>query len=63
MARAIESRRPTPTDALADVTPHHGATRFHQSYKLDELIYEYNVLRRLGHAAPRAASGPPALGR
>ena len=47
MARAIESERPTPTDALADVTPHHGATRFHQSYKLDELIFEYNVLRGL----------------
>src|SRR5436189_3819691 len=41
MSRAIDSERPTPTDRLADLTPAHGATRFHQSYKLDELILEY----------------------
>jgi signal transduction histidine kinase len=47
MAHAIESKRPGPTDALVELTPAHGATRFHQSYKLDELIYEHNVLRGL----------------
>jgi signal transduction histidine kinase len=59
MARAIESERPAPTAALSDITPTHGAVRFHQSYKLDELIIEYNVLRGLATQLLSAHLGRP----
>ncbi len=45
MARALESERPAQTEQLHDMTPAHGTARYHQSYNLDELIVEYNLLR------------------
>jgi signal transduction histidine kinase len=45
MAKALESPRPAPTEALRDMSPAHGETRYQQQYNLDELIVEYNLLR------------------
>lgn len=45
IALALDSERPAPTQQLHDMTPAHGTARFHQSYNLDELMVEYNLLR------------------
>jgi signal transduction histidine kinase len=45
MARAIGAERPGPTEKLLEITPKHGEVRFHQSFNVDQLIAEYQVLR------------------
>jgi signal transduction histidine kinase len=45
MARALEVARPAPTERLLEITPKHGEVRFHQSFDVDQLIGEYQLLR------------------
>lgn len=45
MARALEADRSGPTQKLIEMTPHHGEVRFHQSFNVDQLIGEYQLLR------------------
>jgi signal transduction histidine kinase len=45
MARAVEADRSGPTQKLIEMTPHHGEVRFHQSFNVDQLIGEYQLLR------------------
>lgn len=45
MARAMEAERSGPTQKLIEITPHHGEVRFHQSFNVDQLIGEYQLLR------------------
>jgi signal transduction histidine kinase len=59
IARALESERRGPTEDLIDLSPEHGATRFHQSYKLDELIVEYHLLRGIATQQLAAQLGRP----
>lgn len=44
-AEALESDQPYATKKLEEVTPLHGQTRFHQNFRLDELITEHGMLR------------------
>jgi signal transduction histidine kinase len=44
-ARALESDEPYATRKLEEVTPQHGQTRFHQNFRLEELITEHGMLR------------------
>jgi signal transduction histidine kinase len=44
-AHALESDQPYATKKLEEVTPLHGQTRFHQNFRLDELITEHGMLR------------------
>ena len=45
IARSLESDRPHHTERLDEMTSHHGETRFHQSFNLDELLIEYSIFR------------------
>ena len=45
IVRSLESDRPQHTERLNEMTSHHGETRFHQSFNLDELLIEYGVFR------------------
>jgi signal transduction histidine kinase len=45
VAKALESDKPFATKKLEEVTPLHGATRFHQQFRLDELMTEHSILR------------------
>ena len=45
MARALEAARSGPTERLLEITPKHGEVRFHQSFNVDQLIGEYQLLR------------------
>jgi signal transduction histidine kinase len=44
-AHALESEEPYATKKLEEVTPLHGQTRFHQNFRLEELITEHGILR------------------
>ena len=46
-AHALESDEPYATKKLEEVTPQHGQTRFHQNFRLEELITEHGMLRPL----------------
>ncbi len=45
VARALESDQPFATRKLEELAPLHGETRFHQQFKLDELMTEHCILR------------------
>ncbi len=45
VAKALESDQPHPTQELVDISSSHGTTRFHQSFNLNELLVEYQMLR------------------
>ena len=47
LARALESDQPTETRTYLELTTAHGATRFHQSYDIAEMVVEYRLLRRI----------------
>jgi signal transduction histidine kinase len=44
-ANALESPEPYATKKLEEVTPQHGQTRFHQNFRLEELMTEHGILR------------------
>jgi signal transduction histidine kinase len=44
-AHALESDEPYATRKLEDITQVHAETRFHQGFRLEELITEYSILR------------------
>ena len=45
MARALEADRSAPTEKLLEIAPKHGEVRFHQSFNVDQLVGEYQLLR------------------
>jgi signal transduction histidine kinase len=45
VARALESDQPFATRKLEELAPVHGETRFHQQFRLDELMTEHCILR------------------
>jgi signal transduction histidine kinase len=45
MARALEEARSGPTEKLLEISPKHGEVRFHQSFNVDQLIGEHQLLR------------------
>jgi signal transduction histidine kinase len=45
MARALQEERAAPTQKLLEITPRHGEVRYHQSFNVDQLIGEYQLLR------------------
>ena len=45
MSRALEEDRSGPTEKLIEITPKHGETRFHQSFNVDQLLAEHQLLR------------------
>ena len=45
VAAALEADEPLPTRKLNDLAPEHGATRFHQQFRLEELLVEHSILR------------------
>lgn len=47
VAKALESDRPGATDELIAITPDHGGVRYQQDFKLDEMMVEYLLLRRI----------------
>jgi signal transduction histidine kinase len=62
MARALEADRSGPTQRLMEVTPKHGEVRFHQSFNVDQLIAEYQLLRPILMEEVRAVLGRPLSG-
>src|SRR5215211_1241442 len=44
-ARALEADRAEPAQKLIEMTPKHGETRFHQNFRIDELLADYQLLR------------------
>ena len=59
-ARALESTEPFATRRLEQVTPNHGQTRFHQNFRLDELMVEHGILRPIVLEEVTARLGRPA---
>lgn len=47
MARALAADKVAPTEKLLEITPKHGEVRFHQSFNVDQIIAEYQLLRPL----------------
>jgi signal transduction histidine kinase len=47
IALALESGRPEETEVLTEVGTAHGVARFQQQYKVEEVIIEYRLLRRI----------------
>ena len=47
IALALESGRPEATAVLNEVSEAHGIARFQEHYRIDELIVEYRLLRRI----------------
>ena len=45
MADALAADRSGPTEKLLAITPKHGEVRFHQSFNVDQLLAEYQLLR------------------
>jgi signal transduction histidine kinase len=45
VAKALESDEPFATRKLQAITPVHGQTRFHQNFRLEELMTEHCILR------------------
>lgn len=46
LADALALSESKPTDSIAATSNEHGGTRFHQKYHLDEVLFEYSLLRR-----------------
>jgi len=46
LADALESQRDKPTDRMIADAPAHGETRFHQEFNINELMIDYQLLRR-----------------
>ena len=44
-ARALAADRAGPTEKLIEMAPKHGETRFHQNFRIEELLIEYQLLR------------------
>ncbi len=44
-SKALESDRPFETRKFEEVAPTHGEVRFHQGFRLEELMTEYSILR------------------
>jgi signal transduction histidine kinase len=42
---ALESDEPLATRKLNDLAPEHGATRFHQQFRFEELLVEHSIMR------------------
>jgi signal transduction histidine kinase len=59
MARALGADRSAPTQKLLEITPKHGEVRFHQSFNMDQLVGEYQLLRPLLVEEVTAALGRP----
>jgi signal transduction histidine kinase len=59
MARAIAAHRPGPTEKLLEITPKHGEVRFHQSFNVDQLLAEHQLLRPIVVEEVTAALGRP----
>ena len=47
VAAALESDQPIATRKLQDLSPEHGATRFHQQFRLEEVLVEHSILRAI----------------
>jgi signal transduction histidine kinase len=47
MADAVAAAQRGPTEALMTSSGEHGTTRFHQNYRMNELLIEYHLLRRV----------------
>lgn len=45
VAAALESDEPLATRKLNDLAPEHGATRFQQQFKFEELLVEHSIMR------------------
>jgi signal transduction histidine kinase len=45
VANALAADRSAPTEKLLEITPKHGEVRFHQSFNVDQLLAEYQLLR------------------
>ncbi|MGH7177536.1 MAG: RsbRD N-terminal domain-containing protein, partial [Tepidisphaeraceae bacterium] len=45
LCAALSASEPEPTDRLIEDAPGHGEARFHQNFKLNELLIEYHLLR------------------
>src|SRR3954468_34280 len=45
VAAALEADQPFATRKLEEVTHQHGQTRFHQNFRLEELMTEHGILR------------------
>lgn len=45
VAAALESNEPLATRKLNDLAPEHGATRFQQQFKFEELLVEHSIMR------------------
>ena len=59
MADALAAREPAPTESLMATSVEHGGVRFHQSYNLNEVLVEYNLLRRMIVEETTAQIGRP----
>ena len=59
MAKALEVARPGPTEKLLEITPKHGEVRFHQSFNVDQLVGEYQLLRPMLVEGVTSALGRP----
>jgi signal transduction histidine kinase len=59
VARALESDQPFATRKLQDVAPDHGATRFDQRFRLEELLVEHSILRPIMLEEVTARLGRP----
>jgi signal transduction histidine kinase len=59
MARAIAALRPGPTEKLLEITPKHGEVRFHQSFNVDQLMAEHQLLRPIVVEEVTEALGRP----
>src|SRR3954447_1118373 len=46
LADALEAHHDKPTDRMIADAPAHGETRFHQEFNINELMIDYQVLRR-----------------
>lgn len=57
IAQALESDQPNATTVLAEVGTAHGVARFQQNYRIEELITEYRLLRRIVFDQMSEASG------
>ena len=46
LADALEAPHPKPTERMIADAPSHGETRFHQEFNINELMIDYQILRR-----------------
>lgn len=59
MARALEADRAAPTEKLSELAPRHGEVRFHQSFNVDQLLGECQLLRPIVIERVTALLGRP----